>query len=151
VQTAKAALLLCLTVATGFGSWYLRVLIPADQWRQQDEAGQTSMDQERFVEAERYFAVAVAAARPFGDRDFRLARSLFHLAQALAAQAKYAEAIPLFEQSVAINETILGPDHRDVALVLKHHGAALRKSGRVDEAIVVETRARMMEQKFDRR
>jgi len=109
------------------------------------------MDQERFVEAERQFVMAVEAARPFGDRDPRLAGSLFHLAQALAAQAKYTEAIPLLEQSAAIKETVLGPDHHDVALVLEHYAAALRKSGRVDEAIAVETRAGMIEHKFDRR
>jgi hypothetical protein len=47
-----------------------------------------------------------------------LALSLFHLAEALAAQSKYAEAIPLLEQSAAIKETLLGPKHHDVALVL---------------------------------
>jgi tetratricopeptide (TPR) repeat protein len=151
VQTAKAAMLLCLTVATGLGSWYLRVQIPGNQWRRQDEAGLTSMDQQRFVEAERQFATAVETARSFGDRDPRLAQSLFHLAQALAAQAKYTEAIPLLEQSAAIKQTILGPDHNDVALVLEHYAAALRKSGRVDEALAVETRAGMIEHKFDQR
>jgi tetratricopeptide (TPR) repeat protein len=112
-------MLLCLTVATGLGSWYLRVQIPENEWRRPDEAGQTSMDQERYAEAERQFEMAVEAARPFGDQDPRLALSLFHLAQSLAAQAKYTEAIPLLEQSAAIKQTVLGLKHHDVVLVLE--------------------------------
>jgi tetratricopeptide (TPR) repeat protein len=145
VQTAKAAMLLCLTVATGLGCWYLT----DNQWRRPDEDGQTFLKQERFVEAERLFATAVEAARSFGSHDPRLARSLFHQAQSLAAQGKYTEAIPLLKESAAIKERILGPNHHDVVLVLKHYAAALRKTGQVDEAIAVETRAGRIEHKFD--
>jgi tetratricopeptide (TPR) repeat protein len=147
VQTAKAAMLLCLTVTAGLGAWYLT----DNQWRRPDEAGQTLLKQERFVEAERLFATAVEAARSFGGHDPRLARSLFHQAQSLSAQGKYTEAIPLLKESATIQERMLGRDHHDVALVLEQYGAALRKSGRVDEAIAVESRARMIEQKSDRR
>jgi tetratricopeptide (TPR) repeat protein len=147
VQTAKAAMLLCLTVTAGLGSWYLT----DNQWRRPDEAGQRFLKQERFVEAERLFSTAVEAARFFGAHDSRLARSLFHQAQSLSAQGKYTEAIPLLKESATIQERMLGRDHHDVALVLEQYGAALRKSGRVDEAIAVESRARMIEQKSDRR
>jgi len=147
VQTAKAALLLCLTVTAGLGAWYLT----DNKWRRPDEAGQTLLKQERFVEAERLFATAVEAARSFGGHDQRLARSLFHQAQSLSAQGKYTEAIPLLKESATIQERTLGRDHHEFALVLEQYGAALRKSGRVDEAIAVETRARMIEQKSDRR
>jgi tetratricopeptide (TPR) repeat protein len=147
VQTAKAAVLVCLTVTAGLGSWYLT----DNQWRRPDEAGQKCLEKDRFVEAERLFAMAVEAARSFGDHDPRLARSLFHQAQSLSAQGKYTEAIPLLEESGSINESILGPDHDDVALVLGHYAAALRKAGRIDEAIAVETRVRMNERKVDRR
>jgi tetratricopeptide (TPR) repeat protein len=147
VQTAKAAMLLCLTVATGLGSWYLT----DNQWRRPDEAGQTFLNQERFVEAERLFATAVEAARSFGGHDPRLARSLFHQAQSLSAQGKDAEAIPLLKESAAIHQTNLGPDHPEAARVREHYAAALRKAGRVDEAIAIETRAGMIEHKIDQR
>jgi tetratricopeptide (TPR) repeat protein len=147
VQTAKAAILLCLTVATGLGSWYLT----ENQWRRRDDAGQTFLNQKRFVEAERLFATAVEAARSFGGHDPRLARSLFHQAQSLSAQGKDTEAIPLLKESATIKERTLGPDHHDVAVVLEHYAAALRKVGRVDEAIAIETRTRIIEHKFDAR
>jgi tetratricopeptide (TPR) repeat protein len=147
VQTAKAAMLLCLTVTAGLGSWYLT----DNQWRRPDEAGQRFLKQERFVEAERLFSTAVEAARFFGAHDSRLARSLFHQAQSLSAQGKYAEAVPLLKESAAIKERNLGPDHHDVALVLEQYAAALRESGRVDEAITVESRARMIEHKLNQR
>jgi tetratricopeptide (TPR) repeat protein len=147
VQTAKAAVLLCLTVTAGLGSWYLT----DNQWRRPDEDGQAFLNQQRFIEAERLFAAAVEAARSFGGQDPRLARSLFHQAQSLAAQGKDSEAIPLLEESAAIKERILGRNHPDVVLVLEHYAAALRKSGRVAEAIAIERRAGRNEPRSDPR
>src|SRR5262245_49469223 len=102
------------------GCWYLGVRVPNNQWRRPDEEGRQSMSQGRFDEAERQFAPAVAAARLLGDDDPRLALSLFHQAEALVAQARFAEAIPLFEQALVIDEKALGPDHPDVASVREH-------------------------------
>ncbi len=142
METAKAAILLCLTVATGLGSWYLGVQVPDNQWRRPDQAGQRSMYQDRPGEAERLFATAVEVARTFGDRDPRLARSLFHQAQALEAQAKYTEAIPLLKESAAISETMPGLGHEDNAHILELYATALRKSGRDDEAKAISGRIR---------
>ncbi|MFI5459254.1 MAG: tetratricopeptide repeat protein [Isosphaerales bacterium] len=134
MRTAKAAILFCLAVATGSGSWYLRVRVPDNQWRRTDEAGRKSMDQGRFGEADRQFVTAIEAARAFGDRDLRLARSLFHRAQALVAQAKHSDAVPLLEQALAIYEKALGQDHPDVARVREYYAALLRAAGRSADA-----------------
>jgi tetratricopeptide (TPR) repeat protein len=134
MHAAKAAILLCLTVATGAGSWYLRVRVPDKQWRLADEAGKRSLDQEYYDKAELQFAAAVEAARGFGDRDRRLGLSLFHLAQALVGQARNCEALSLLERSSAIFEKALGRDHPDVLRVRQYYAAELQKSGRTTEA-----------------
>jgi len=126
VQTAKAAILLCLAMATGAGTWYLHVQVPDNQWRRPNEAGWRSMNQRRFGEAERQFAMAVEAARAFGSRDPRLARSLFDQAQALVAQARHDEAIPLLEQALAIHENAHGPLHPETVTVLEYYSALIR-------------------------
>ena len=128
MQSAKAAMLFCLTVATGTGSWYLRVRVPDNQWRRPDEAGRESMNRGRFGEADRQFATAIVAAREFGDRDPRLARSLFHRAQALVAQAKPSDAIPLLEQALAIYQRAHGPHHPETAAVLELYSSTKAKA-----------------------
>jgi len=141
--------LFCLAVATGSGSWYLRVRVPDNQWRRTDEAGRKSLDQGRFREADRQFVTAIVAARAFGDHDPRLARSLVHRAQALVAQAKLSDAIPLLEQALAIDEKVLGPYHPDVARVLEYYAALLRASGRSADADAAEQRIFSLKHRFE--
>lgn len=43
----------------------------------------------------------------------------------LVAQGKFAEAEPIFKQSLAIREKVLGPEHPDVATTLNHLGHLL--------------------------
>ena len=129
MQTTKAAILLCLAMATGAGTWYLQVRIPDNQWRRPSDAGLRSMDQGNFDEADRQFAMAVEAARHFGRRDLRLARSLFDRAQALVAQDKRAEAIPVLEQSLAIHEKAHGLDHHETVSVLQYYSELQHGSG----------------------
>jgi len=139
------AMFVSLTVATALGSWYLRVRIPDNQWRRSHEAGRESMSRERFGEAERQFATAVAAARDLGEDDPRLVLSLTHQAEALAAQARFAAAIPLFEQALEIDAKVLGPDHPGVARVLERYALALRATGRIARAEAVEGRVRIIQ------
>jgi tetratricopeptide (TPR) repeat protein len=123
VQAAKAAILLCLTVAMGSASWYLRVRAPENHWRRIDQAGQASMSQGRFGEAERHFTAAIEAARAFGAHDPRLARSLFHQAEALVAQARHSEAAPLLEQALVVHVKALGRDHPESARMRAYYSA----------------------------
>jgi tetratricopeptide (TPR) repeat protein len=129
VQTTKAAILLCLAMATGTGTWYLQVRIPDNQWRHSNDAGRRSMDQGNVDEAERQFAMAVETARRFGRRDLRLARSLLDRARALVAQDRRAEAIPVLEQALAIEEKVHGLDHQETVSVLQYYSDLLHGSG----------------------
>jgi hypothetical protein len=102
------------------------------------------MERELYGEAERQFAMAVEAVRTSGDHDPRRGLSLFHLAQALIAQSKNSEALPLLERSVALTEKSLGLNHPDVSLVLQYQAAVLRKLERTVEAEAAEQRAAMI-------
>jgi hypothetical protein len=127
VQSTKAATLICLVLATGLGTWYLRVRVPDNDWHRADLAGQRSLIEARFGEAERHFTLAVHTARGFGELDSRLGLSLFHLAQALVGQSNHAAALPLLEQAVVIQSKALGRDHPAVLRTRLYQDAVLRK------------------------
>jgi tetratricopeptide (TPR) repeat protein len=144
VQAAKVAIFMSLAMATALGAWYLRVRIPESQWRRPHEAGRESMSRGRFGEAEREFATAAELAKALGENDPREALSLFHQADALVAQNRFDDAIPLFERALAIDEKALGPDHPDVAPVLEHYAVPLRRTGRIAQAEAAEDRGRII-------
>ena len=62
------------------------------------------------------------------------ADELTNKAIALYQAGKYAEAIPLAQQVLAMREKVLGPDHPDVATVLNSFGILYDKEGRYAEA-----------------
>jgi tetratricopeptide (TPR) repeat protein len=144
------AIFLSLAVATALGSWYLGVRIPDNQWRLPQEAGRESMSRGQFGEAERAFATAVALAKALGENDPREALSLFNQADALVAQARFDDAIPLFQRALEIDEKALGPDHPDVAPVLEHYAVPLRCTGRIAQAEAAEERVRRIHDRSGR-
>lgn len=127
-------MLICLAMATGLGTWYLKAIVPQNEWRRAEIAGLQSLGQERFVEAERHLTLAVYTARSFNDPDPRLGLSLFHLAQALVGQAKHAEALPLLEHSALIQSKALGNNHPDVVRVRAFQMMLLRDLDRADQS-----------------
>ena len=72
------------------------------------------------------------------------------LALLYRAQGRYAEAEPLYKRSLAIRENALGPEHPHVANALKGYAALLRKTGRGDEATMMELRAKAIRAKHAR-
>jgi tetratricopeptide (TPR) repeat protein len=56
-------------------------------------------------------------------------------------QGQYAQAEPLFERALTINEKALGPDHPDVATSLENLAALYRVTKRDKEAETLEKRA----------
>ena len=76
-----------------------------------------------------------------------VATTLCGLAELALAQAKYAEAEPLFQRALAIREARLGVEHPGVALLLEKFAGFLRQTGREDEADAMETRARSIRAK----
>ena len=142
MQAAKTAIFLSLAVTTALGSWYLRARIPVNQWRGPLEAGRESMSRGQFREAERAFATAVHLAKALGKDNPREALSLFSQAEALVAQSRFDDAIPLFQRALEIDEKALGPDHPDMASMMERYAVPLRYTGRIAQAEAAEERAR---------
>jgi tetratricopeptide (TPR) repeat protein len=129
VQSVKAAVVLCLALATGSGLWYLQTWAPNRHWRLADELGRRLLSQEHYGEAERQFSLAVESARSFGERDPRRALSLFHLAQSLVGQSKLDEALPLLEQAVTIHAKSVGHENPDGQQMREYREALLQRLG----------------------
>ena len=83
-----------------------------------------------------------AAEKTFGPEHLNTAQSLNNLAFLYSDRGKYAEAEPLYKQSLAIREKDLGPNHPDVASVCENMAKCYRGLGREKEAKELEARAR---------
>jgi hypothetical protein len=90
---------------------------------------------------------AVEAAEPLGDHDHRLAICLSGLGTVYGKQARDAEAEPRFQEALTLREKSLPGDHPEIAEVLDHYAALLRKTGRVDEAKAMASRAQEIRKK----
>ena len=63
-----------------------------------------------------------------------VARDLNSLARLYSSQAKYEEAEPLYERSLAIMENVFGADHPNTVTLRQDYVELLRATGRNDEA-----------------
>ncbi len=77
-----------------------------------------------------------------------MATSLNNLAVLYQDQGKYTEAEPLYQRTLAIWEKALGPEHPLVATSLENSANLLRTTGREDEAIDMEIRAKAIRAKL---
>src|ERR1700704_4940543 len=59
----------------------------------------------------------------------------------LASESKFAAAVPLVEQALAIRERLRGPDHPDTAAALNQLGQLFRAMGAYDKAEPLHQRA----------
>ena len=116
-------------------------------WESNIAAGLKAYRQGRDAKAEKLFLAALGEADGFGPQDPRLATSLNNLATVYHSEGKYAEAEPLYRQSLAIIEKILGPEHRHVATSLENYAALLRKTKRNHKAAKMEARAKAIRMK----
>ena len=86
--------------------------------------------------AEVHLRAALAMARRVhGDSTIEVANDLLSLAAVLRAEAKYDEAIPLLEESVAVGSVVRGRRNLDVANALNHLGRTLSLAGRHEAAL----------------
>ena len=74
-------------------------------------------------------------------RDLRLAASLARLGEIHAAEGDYAEAEACYNQALVILETVLGPDHPEVAVLLVYLAALHLDLGDDAEAEQLSLRA----------
>ena len=70
-----------------------------------------------------------------------------NLALLYNTQGKDSEAEPLHKRSLAIREKALGPEHPDVAKGLENYAALLRMTGRTEEAVEIDARAKAIRAK----
>ncbi len=71
-------------------------------WEDLNAAGVAAYRARNFVEAEKKFREAITRAERFGKEDPRLATSLSNLGEVYRAQARLAEAEPLYRRALEI-------------------------------------------------
>jgi tetratricopeptide (TPR) repeat protein len=105
---------------------------------------------ETWAQCERLLPHAVAAVRLIIMHSFAskaAARLLNQTATYMRERARYAEAQPLYERALAIQEKVLGPDHPDVAMSLNNLANLHRAQGRYVEARPLYERALAIREK----
>lgn len=104
------------------------------RWEAYVTDGVNAYKQGRYPEAEQWLREAVKEAEAVKSQDLRLARSLNDLGVIYYAQGKHAEAVPLYERALAIQENILGREHPLVALTLNNLAALYHAQGKYYKA-----------------
>ncbi len=110
-------------------------------WESYNKAGEDAYQQGNYAEAEKQLLAARAEAERFAPDDPRLGTSLNNLAELYRNQGKYAEAEPLYQRSLAIDEKALGPNHPGVATDLNNLAELYRTQGKYAEAEPLYQRA----------
>ena len=93
------------------------------------------------VEAEASQSTACKEQHEPPPEDESLATRLYSLAELYRAQARYADAEPLYQRSRSLFEEQLGPDHPSLAACLNNLGELYRAQGRYAEAEPLYRRA----------
>ncbi len=89
------------------------------------------------------------AIRSLGDpENAGAAEILTMLASALRNQKKYADAEPLFQRALKIQEQKLGSDHPDLVITLQAYAILLDRTDRKADARKLETRAKEIRRKY---
>ncbi len=101
--------------------------------------GDAARLQQHYAGAEAFYQRAVKASGK--DNPFRDA-PLVGLAEVFAAQGKYKEAEPLFQEAIAAQEEVLGPENPDLVRTLESYAALMRATNRAAEAAKLEARAK---------
>ena len=114
---------------------------PAAHWKQESAKASEAFQQGRYGEAETLWKSALKDAESFPPEDPRLVVSLKNLAQLYDDQKKSANAEPLYQRLLAIEEKTLGPDHPDVATTLYSLAKLYQAQGKSAEAEPLYERA----------
>ena len=88
-----------------------------------------------------------ATLTPKQSRELTRAKQLNEAAHALWEQGRYREGLPLCEEALKIQETILGLWHPEVAFTLNYLGSIHQQEGRADDARLAYERALAIREK----
>ena len=113
--------------------------VHADNWKRFHSAGEEARKASDFATAERQYHAAIEEARKSHD-DVKLATSQHGLALSLASHEQYAEAEPLFRESLAAFDRVK-PDSAEVGYVLNNLAWMYGKQRRYAEAEPLHKRA----------
>ncbi len=95
--------LLCLLL------WPAHTVAQQGDWERRMRAGSAAYQQGNYAEAVKQTKAALSLAEAFGPDDPRLATTLSNLGGFYNAQGRYAEAEPLYNRALRIDEKALGP------------------------------------------
>ena len=70
-------------------------------WRANHDAGKKAFEAHRYGEAEKFYSVGLAQAEKFGEKDLRLAVSLFDMGIVYYAQQRYEKAEKMLKRATA--------------------------------------------------
>ena len=96
-------------------------------WERATTAGLKAFEQRHYTEAARHFQTALAIVETVQPDDPRLANSLMRLAVVYHTQGRYAEAEPLYQRAVMIQEQMFGPDNPQIVELLEAYATLQRR------------------------
>lgn len=100
-----------------------------------------SPQSESSVEAETQLLETVRNAENLGEGNPLLMSSLYSLATYYEQQGEFEKAEEQYKRALSIKEKTSGPNHPDVAIILKNYAGLLRQAHRNEEAERLLTRA----------
>ena len=107
----------------------------SNNWEDYNQAGKYAYERGDYIEAEKQWLAALAAAEKFRSHDARLAATLSNLAELYRAQGRYSEAAELNQRALTIWEKDLGKsDDPNVAKALNSLALTYGAQGRNSEA-----------------
>ena len=103
-------------------------------WHIVHDLGLVALRNGQYADAEKMFSSALVEAEKFGEQDRRFTMTLNNLASTFVALGKLAEAEPLYERALSLDEKARGREHPDVATDLNNLAELYRIQGRYARA-----------------
>ena len=110
-------------------------------WENYKAGGVKAMENENYFMAQAMWLAALDEAKNFRFDDPRMCATLENLAEVYWKQAKYDRAEPLCQRILQISESILGPNHPDVAQAANNMGLVCERQGKYAEASILYRQA----------
>lgn len=117
-------------------------------WEKFRIAGAKAIEEGNFLEAQAMWLAALDETSDFRFDDPRLTMTLENLAEVYWRRNKFDKAEPLCKQILQISESILGPEHTDVALAANNLGLVCEKQNKYAEAAILFQQALAIGERF---
>lgn len=116
MQFCRAKRVLLLVLVAGVSSGF--VVGQEDKWEEAIQAGKKAQYEGKMRDSEKFFKQANEEARKFAEKDVRRVAGLQGLAEVYRRTARGRDAEPLYVKALTILESVKGPEHPEVGLVL---------------------------------